>query len=42
MTKCERITLYVTGIFGILAALIVGTGEFLLHFDPLSRFSEAT
>ena len=28
-----------TGIVGIIAAILVGTGEFLLHFDPLARFS---
>ena len=28
-----------TGIIGIIAAILVGTGEFLLHFDPLARFS---
>jgi len=27
-----------TGYAGILAALLVGTGEFLLHFDPMARF----
>ena len=29
-----------TGTLGLLAAILVGTGEFLLHFDPLARFSE--
>jgi len=27
-----------TGFIGLLAAVLVGTGEFLLHFDPLGRF----
>ena len=25
---------------GLVAAILVGTGEFLLHFDPLARFAE--
>ena len=28
------------GIFGLIAAILVGTGEFLLHFDALGRFTE--
>jgi uncharacterized membrane protein len=28
-----------TGIVGVIAAILVGTGEFLLHFDPLARYS---
>jgi hypothetical protein len=28
-----------TGIVGVIAAIVVGIGEFLLHFDPLARFS---
>lgn len=28
------------GVLGLLAALLVGTGEFLLHFDALGRFAE--
>ena len=28
-----------TGLIGLTAAILVGTGEFLLHFDPLARFS---
>ena len=27
-----------TGLAGLFAALIVGAGEFLLHFDPLARY----
>jgi len=27
-----------TGIIGLIAALITGTSEFILHFDPLTRF----
>jgi len=30
----------VTGILGLLAAVFVGIGEYLLHYDPLARFSE--
>jgi hypothetical protein len=32
--------LVLTGMLGLLAAILVGTGEFLLHYDPLARFSE--
>lgn len=32
-------TRVLTGIVGLIAAVLVGTGEFLLHFDPLARFS---
>jgi hypothetical protein len=28
-----------TGIMGLLASLVVGTGEYLLHYDPLARFT---
>ena len=31
-----------SGYVGLLAAILVGTGEFLLHYDPLSRFSESS
>jgi len=32
--------LITTGVVGLLAATLVGAGEFLLHFDALGRFSE--
>ena len=28
-----------TGVIGLIAAVLVGIGEFLLHFDPMARFS---
>jgi hypothetical protein len=28
-----------TGVVGLMAAILVGIGEFLLHFDPLARFA---
>ena len=31
--------LKLTGVLGLFGALICGTGEFLLHFDPQARFS---
>ncbi len=31
--------LKLTGVIGLIGAIICGTGEFLLHFDPLARFS---
>ncbi len=32
----------ITGVIGLIAAILVGIGEFLLHFDPLARFSETS
>jgi len=32
--------LYLTGMLGLLAALLVGVGEYLLHYDPLARFAD--
>jgi len=29
-----------TGVIGLIGAILVGAGEFFLHFDPLARFSE--
>ncbi len=34
-----RSTLLTTGFLGLIASLIVGSGEFLLHYDTLYRFS---
>ncbi len=31
--------LKITGILGLVGAMLCGTGEFLLHFDPQARFS---
>ena len=31
---------WITGVFGLFAALITGAGEFLLHFDPQARFTD--
>lgn len=36
----ENRMIVVTGLIGLLAAVLVGAGEFLLHFDPLARFTE--
>ena len=33
-------TLLVTGLLGLIAAILVGIGEYLLHYDPLARFAE--
>lgn len=30
----------ITGVMGLLAAILVGIGEYLLHYDSLARFSE--
>ena len=29
-----------TGLIGLLAAALVGAGEFMLHFDPLGRYGQ--
>ncbi len=34
--------LVLTGLVGLVAAILVGAGEFLLHYDPLARFSETS
>ncbi len=36
MTKSQAV---LTGTIGLLGAVVTGTGEFLLHFDALARFS---
>ena len=28
----------IAGVMGLIAAILTGTGEFLLHFDPLGRY----
>ena len=32
--------LFLTGIIGLLASILVGIGEYQLHYDPLARFTE--
>ncbi len=32
-------SLKLSGVLGLVGAVLCGTGEFLLHFDPLARFS---
>jgi hypothetical protein len=32
--------LHISGLIGLLAAVLVGVGEYLLHYDALARFSE--
>jgi len=36
----EQKTIMITGVIGLLAATLVGIGEFLLHFDPLARYGD--
>lgn len=31
---------WITGLLGLVAALVTGSGEFLLHFDPQARFTD--
>lgn len=38
----EREIIVITGFVGLLAALLTGVGEFLLHYDSLARFSETS
>ena len=38
MNEIDKNALVITGVIGLIAAILVGTGEFLLHFDPLARF----
>ena len=38
----EQQIILLTGIVGLVAAVLVGAGEFLLHFDPLARYSETS
>ena len=35
-----NINIRLSAMLGLLAAILVGTGEFLLHFDPLARFGD--
>ncbi len=38
MIKTEGSAIFWTGVIGLAASILVGTGEFLLHFDALSRY----
>ena len=42
LAKDQRKIIIITGLVGLLAAILTGVGEFLLHFDPLARFSETS
>ena len=35
----RRVSIF-SGLAGLLAALLVGTDEFMLHFDPLMRYGQ--
>ncbi|MFV1998486.1 MAG: DUF6796 family protein [Acidiferrobacterales bacterium] len=39
LTNNGYIASIVAGCIGLLAAVLVGTGEFLLHFDPMARYA---
>ncbi len=39
MLTTSRSQLLLTGLAGLLAAILVGIGEYLLHYDPQARFS---
>ena len=36
----DRQIYILTGLAGVLGAVLVGTGEFMLHFDPLVRYGQ--
>jgi hypothetical protein len=38
VTRITNSTIVITGLIGLLGAVLTGTGEFLMHFDPLARF----
>jgi hypothetical protein len=38
----QKQMLIITGLIGLAGAIFVGVGEFLLHYDPLARFSETS
>jgi uncharacterized protein DUF6796 len=38
--KKEKQIIMITGFVGLMAAILTGAGEFMLHYDPLARFSE--
>jgi len=38
----DRKVLMLTGYLGLLAAITTGTGEFLLHYDAISRYSQSS
>jgi len=38
--QTKKSHIVIAGIIGLLAAILVGLGEFLLHFDSLGRFAE--
>lgn len=40
LTTNGHIKTIVAGYIGLVAAVLVGTGEFLLHFDPLARYAD--
>lgn len=39
--KINQSKITITGMIGLFAAMFVGAGEFLLHFDSLGRFGES-
>ncbi len=40
MKDDHRKMIFLTGVIGLVGAILVGAGEFFLHYDPLARFSE--
>jgi hypothetical protein len=36
----QKHIIILTGLIGLLGAVLVGVGEFMLHFDSLARYSE--
>jgi hypothetical protein len=42
LEQSSKHIIIITGLIGLLAAILTGAGEFLLHYDPLVRFSETS
>jgi hypothetical protein len=36
----QKKTILITGFVGLLASVLVGVGEFMLHFDPMARYGD--
>ncbi len=39
-TNAQKRTIIVTGYIGLLASILVGAGEIMLHFDPAARYGD--
>lgn len=39
-TNAQKRTIIVMGYIGLLASILVGAGEIMLHFDPAARYGD--